>query len=219
MRRATGTASATAALLVLASTFGWETPARAATFGASWQFNETSGLAIDSTGNGNSGTLHGGIRRTGTGYDFDGSTGYVSVPDSSSLDPGSADIALTVRFNVDPVPSGYDYDLIRKGLSTTSGGDYKAEVVSGGRGLCHFRGSKNSATITGGSGLESGTHTLKCVKTSSSVQLVVDGSVKATKAITVGSISNGSGVPLGAKPGDDFTNGFIDFITVTITSP
>lgn len=215
MRRSTGAASATATLFALASTLGWDTQASAATFGASWQFNETSGVAIDSSGNGNSGTLQGGITRTGTGYDFDGSTGYVSVPDSATLDPGSGNIALTVRFNVDPVPSGYDYDLVRKGLSTTSGGDYKAEVVFGGKGLCHFRGSKGSATITGGSGLETGTHTLKCVKTTSTVQLLVDGSVKTTKNITVGSISNGSAVPLGAKPGDDFTNGFIDSITIT----
>lgn len=214
MRRATGTVSA-AALFALASAFGSEPQASAATFGASWQFNETSGSAVDSSGNANSGTLHGGITRTGTGYDFDGSTGYVSVPDSSTLDPGAGNIALTVRFNVDPVPRGYDFDLVRKGLSTTSGGDYKAEVVYGGRGLCHFRGSKNSVTITGGSGLESGTHVLKCVKTGTSVKLLVDGSVKVTKTVTVGSISNGSAVPLGAKPGDDFTNGFIDFITIT----
>lgn len=215
MRRATPTALATAALFALVSTVGWESPASAATFGASWQFNETSGSAIDSTGNGNSGTRHGGVTRTGTGYDFDGSTGYVSVPDSSTLDPGSGNIALVVTFNVDPVPKAYDYDLVRKGLSTTSGGDYKAEVLFGGKGLCHFRGSKNSATITGGSGLETGTHTLKCLKTGSSVQLLVDGSVKASKAITVGTISNGSGVSLGAKPGDDFTNGFIDAIAIT----
>jgi len=215
MRRATRAATITSALLALASTFGWQSQASAATFGASWQLNETSGSAIDSSGNGNSGTLHGGIKRTGTGYDFDGSSGYVSVPDSSTLDPGSGNIALTVRFNVDPVPSGRDYDLVRKGLSTTSGGDYKAEVLPGGKGLCHFRGSGTSATITGGSGLESGTHTLKCVKTSSSVQLLVDGSVKASKTVTVGSISNGNGAVLAAKPGDDFTNGFIDFITIT----
>jgi len=215
MRRATGTASATAALFALASTLGWETQASAATFGANWQFNETSGLALDSSGNGNSGTLHGGVTRTGSLYDFDGSTGYVSVPDSSTLDPGSGNIALTVRFNVDPVPRNYDFDLVRKGLSTTTGGDYKAEIVYGGRALCHPRGSKGSATITGGSGLESGTHVLKCVKTGSSVKLLVDGSVKASKSVTVGSISNSSSVPLGAKPGDDFTSGVIDYITIT----
>jgi hypothetical protein len=203
------------ALLTLATTFGWDMHASAATFGAHWGFNETSGSAVDSSGNGNTGTLHGGIVRTGSGYDFDGSSGYVSVSDSSSLDPGAGDIALTINFNVDPVPSGTDYDLVRKGLSTTSGGDYKAEILPGGHGLCHFRGSKASATITGGSGLESGTHTLKCTKTGSSVKLLVDGSVKVSKTVTVGSIANGSGVALGAKPGDDFTEGLINSITIT----
>lgn len=218
MRRATRTASATAAtLFAVASAAGAPARASAAGFGGSWQFNEKSGSALDSSGNGNSGTLHGGIIRTGTSYRFDGWSGYVSVPDSSSLDPGSGNLALTVKFTLDgnPVPTGNDYDLARKGLGSTSGGDYKAEVLDSGKGFCHFRGSQHSADLTGGSGLGSGTHTLKCVKTSSSVSLLVDGSVKTSKSITVGSIANSSGVSLGAKPGDDFTHGYIDYVTIS----
>lgn len=218
MSRATRTVSAAATgLFALASAVGTSTPASAASFGGSWQLNEKSGAAVDSSGNGNNGTLHGGITRTGTQYRFDGSTGYVSVPDSSTLDPGSGNITLTVKFSLDgnPTPSGNDYDLARKGLGSTTGGDYKAEVLDTGKGFCHFRGSQHSADLTGGSNLGSGTHTLKCVKTSSSVSLLVDGSVKATRSVTVGSISNSSGVSIGAKPGDDFTDGYVDYVTIS----
>jgi hypothetical protein len=193
-----------------------QTDASAAGFGASWQMNEKTGPAVDSSRNGNNGALFGGITRTGSGYRFNGSSGYVSVPSSASLNPGSAGITITVRFalNGNPSPSGTDYDLVRKGLSTTSGGDYKMEVLSNGAALCLFRGSR-SVEVRGGTNLGSGTHTVKCVKTSSSVRVIVDGVTKASKAVSAGSISNGKPVILGAKPGDDWTDGFINFVTLT----
>jgi hypothetical protein len=189
--------------------------AQAAGFGASWQMNEKTGAAVDSSGNGNNGTLHGGIVRTGSGYHFDGSSGYVSVPNSASLNPGSGSITLTVKFTLDAKPaSGKDYDLVRKGLAGTKGGEYKMEVLSSGKALCRFSGTAG-VTVTGGTNLGTGTHTVKCVKTSSSVKLIVDGSTKASSNVAVGPISNSAAVDLGAKPGDDWTKGLIDFITIT----
>jgi Concanavalin A-like lectin/glucanases superfamily len=208
--------AATATILAGSCVGLTETDASAAGFGASWQMNEKTGPAVDSSGNGNDGTLHGGITRTGSGYRFDGSSGYVSVPNSASLNPGSGAITITVKFalNGNPSPSGADYDLVRKGLSTTAGGDYKMEVLSSGAALCLFRGSR-SAEVRGGTNLGSGTHTVKCVKTSSSVKLIVDGVTKASKAVSAGSISNTKPVILGAKPGDDWTDGLIDYVTLT----
>ncbi len=193
-----------------------QSAANAAGFGASWQFNETTGPALDSSGNGNNGTLFGGIVRTGTRYDFDGSSGYVSVPNSASLNPGSANIALRAQFslNGNPIPSTNDYDIVRKGLSTTPGGDYKMEVLSNGQALCVFRGTR-AVTVQGGTNLGNGTHTVRCVKTASAVKLIVDGRVTASANAAVGSMSNTEPVILGAKPGDDFTNGFVNYITIT----
>jgi hypothetical protein len=190
--------------------------ASASGFGASWQMNELTGPAMDSSGNGNDGTVIGGVVRNGTGYDFDGSTGYVSVPNSASLNPVSAPVTLTAKFTLDgnPAPSGADYDIIRKGLAGTKGGDYKMEVLSSGKALCRFHGT-NAGVVRGGTSLGSGTHLVKCVDSGSSVKLIVDGVTKATAAVTIGPISNTSSVMLGAKPGDDFTNGFVDFITIT----
>jgi len=189
--------------------------AAVATFGASWQFNETTGKALDSSGNHNDGTLHGGITRTGSGYTFDGHSGYVSVPNAATLNPGAADITITVGFTLDGNPgAGNDYDLVRKGLAGTKGGDFKVEILSDGKAFCRFRGSK-VITVSGGSKLGTGTHTVACAKTASKVTLSVDGSLKVSKSIQIGSISNTQPVILAAKPGDDFTKGLIDFITIT----
>jgi Concanavalin A-like lectin/glucanases superfamily len=214
----TQTLGRTAAIALMA-VGGWLLPqgaADAATFGASWQMNEKSGPARDSTGNGNNGTVVGGVVRTGSGYDFNGSTGYVSVPNSASLNPGSAPITLRAKFslNGNPAPSGTDYDIVRKGLASTRGGDYKMEVLASGKALCHFHGTNAAATVQGGTNLGTRTHVVQCVKTSSSVKLIVDGATKASVAVTVGSISNTSSVVLGAKPGDDFTDGLIDYIII-----
>jgi hypothetical protein len=211
-----GRRSAAAAVMLAAATMAANTAtASASGFGASWQMNETTGPAKD-TLNGNDGTVIGGVVRLGTQYDFDGSSGYISVPNSPSLNPGSAPITLTAQFTLDgnPTPSGADYDIIRKGLAGTKGGDYKMEILSTGQALCRFHGT-SAAVLRGGTNLGTGTHLIKCVKTSSSVSLIVDGVTKVTKAVTVGSISNTSSVILAAKPGDDFTNGKIDFITIT----
>jgi len=189
--------------------------AQAAGFGASWQMNEKTGAAVDSSGNQNNGTLHGGIVRTGSGYHFDGSSGYVSVPNSASLNPGSGNITLTAKFTLDSAPaSGKDYDLVRKGLAGTKGGDYKMEVLASGKALCRFHGT-TAAVLQGGTNLGNGTHTVSCIKAADQVRLVVDGSTKASQSVHVGSISNNQPVILAAKPGDDYTSGLIDDVSLT----
>src|SRR3712207_3429716 len=55
---------------------------------ADWQMDETSGQMIDSSGNENNGDPT-DVRQTGSRYVFNGSTSYVVVPDSDSLDPRS----------------------------------------------------------------------------------------------------------------------------------
>jgi len=201
-------------MLCAASVAAIQPAASAAGFGAHWALNEKSGPVTDSSGNHNDGTVHGGVTRTGSKYDFDGTSGYISVPNSASLNPGAAAFQFTVRFSLDGNPPQGDYDIVRKGLAGTKGGDYKMEVLSSGKALCLFRGT-NGVSVTGGSNLGTGTHTVKCVKTSSAVKLIVDGSTKASKSAAAGPISNTSSVFLGAKPGDDWTKGLVDFITIT----
>ena len=113
--------------------------------GADWQMDETSGQMIDSSGNNNDGTPK-DVRQTGSRYVFNGSTSYVAVPDSDSLDPAEKDIKLKARVKVTDRPMDDDsYDIVRKGLVTTTGGDYKMEIMRAadptvGKLHCLFKG-------------------------------------------------------------------------------
>lgn len=195
-----------------------QTGAEASSFGAAWEMNESQGAAVDSTGNGNSGTLH-NVTQKGSYYDFDGSSSYVSVPNSSTLNPGSSNFAMAIRLKLDSIPpNGYDYDVLRKGLAGTAGGDYLFEILDNGRAYCRVRGSSSIVTLRGGPNLANGAwHTIKCAKTSDKVQLSVDGAVAVSKAGTVGSVSNTSALYIGAKPGDDYLNGQIDWARLTVS--
>ena len=69
---------------------------------AHWRFDEGGGAnAADATGNGNAGTLQGGVswiagKRLGA-VQFDGSTGFVRVPSSASLEPANVSVSAWVK--------------------------------------------------------------------------------------------------------------------------
>ena len=193
--------------------------------GADWQMDETSGQMIDSSGNNNDGTPK-DVRQTGSRYVFNGSTSYVAVPDSDSLDPQEKDITLKARVKVTDKPMDDDsYDIVRKGLSGTPGGDYKMEIKRGadptvGKLHCLFKGDGGTVDKVARRDIVDGNfHTLECIKTSTSVVARVDGS-DSTKAGSAGSISNASNVIVGAKtaaPLDDVFDGSMDFVGIDIS--
>lgn len=202
---------------VLAVTAG---PAAAATVTvASWHMEEAIGSTmVDSSGNNNTGTISSGVKLaqpgySGLGYGFPGK-GLVSVPSSSSLTAGSSPFSTSLRFKstTKPTSSVGDYDLIRKGLSTTSGGDWKMEVLQSGKLFCHFRGSSASINLTGTSDVVNGSwHLLECGTTTTGVQLRVDGTTQASTSRKPGTISNSAGLTIGAKNStEDRTTGTLD---------
>ena len=186
---------------------------------AVWHLDETSGTtAFDSSGNGNDGTAE-NVVMTGSGYVFNGSTSRVVVPTSDSLNPGTAPFSFSVTFrsSVSPGP-GLDYDLLRKGLTTTSGGEYKVEVLQANgkaRALCVIKDSaKKALQIRGTTDLTDGNvHTITCSRSSSGLTLVVDNLAPKTKAGSTGSISNTAPLAMGAKfeggPQGDWFNGVL----------
>src|SRR5215211_3080732 len=172
--------------------------------GADWQMDETSGQMIDSSGNNNNGTPK-DVVRTGSSYDFNGSTSYVAVPDAGSLDPQGKDIKLTARIRVNGQALDDDsYDIVRKGLAGRPGGDYKMEIKRAadptvGKLHCLFKGDGGTVDKVARRDIVDGNwHTLECIKTSTSVAARVDGSV-STKTGSAGSIANASDVLVGAK--------------------
>jgi hypothetical protein len=193
--------------------------------GADWQMNETSGQMIDSSGNNNNGTPT-DVRQRGSRYGFNGSTSYVLVPDSDSLDPEESDITLSASVKVTDAPMDDDsYDIVRKGLAGRPGGDYKMEIKRAadptvGKLHCLFKGDEGTVDKVARHDIVDGNwHRLDCIKTRTSVVASVDGKSGSTKAGSAGSISNASNVMVGAKtaePLDDVFYGSMDWVDIDI---
>jgi hypothetical protein len=176
---------------------------------AIWLMDETSGTKMtDSSGNGNNGTTY-NVKMTGvSGYKFDpASRSKVVVPNSATLNPGAISFSYSLKMQSSHVPaSGTDYDLLRKGIGTTTGGEYKIEIVyvnGQGRAFCLVKDSRGvGASIRGTTNVTDGrVHTLTCTKTASGLTLKVDALTPRTKTVTggLGSISNTSALVIGAK--------------------
>ena len=192
-----------------------------ATFRAHWKLDEVTGTtAFDSSANGNDGTsFH--VTRDGTGYTFNGVDSRVIVPSSGSLNPGSANFSFGVTVVMDdpPSPVGETFDVLRKGLVTNKGGDYKFEVKNvKGKAVarCVVKsiradGTKVLAAIQGTTTLADGQpHAVTCKKTSASITLTVDSLPARTKTFAggLGSTSNTAGLALGAKAESTAQTGF-----------
>ena len=185
---------------------------------ALWHMDETSGTVMHDSIGGHDGTLSnvalGLPGFTGTAYGF--SRSFVSVPSAAPLNPGSANITITVHLNTTGAPATPDWDLIRKGLFTTAGGEYKVEYQPTGQASCGFAGSSGSSELIAGPSLRDGAwHTVQCVKTATAIRLVVDGQT-FSKAATIGSISNSAALVIGARPGSEFFVGALDEASVRL---
>jgi len=188
---------------------------------AHWSLDETnSPTAFDSSGNGNDGTNF-NVVGDGSGYTFNGINSRVVVPSSASLNPGGVDFSwgVTLSMTEPPSPVGETYDVLRKGLVTTKGGDYKLEVKNGnGKALprcvaksVRSNGTKVLAAIQGTKTLADGQpHVVTCTKTATSITLAVDSLLPRTKTFSggLGSVSNSADLALGAKAETSATTGF-----------
>ena len=66
----------------------------------------------------------------------------MTVPDSSALDPGTRDYAVTVRLR-----TTYQFgNILQKGQSAASGGNFKLQIPNG-IVECLFRGSNGSHPV------------------------------------------------------------------------
>jgi hypothetical protein len=177
--------------------------------GAVWRMAETSGTTMtDSSGNGNDGTTHHVTMRGKNGYRFRPLVlSKVVVPHSSTLNPGQRRFSYGARVRSSHVPaSGRDYDLLRKGIGGTTGGEYKLEIVYSqgeGRAFCLVEDSDDvGASVKGTTNVTDGkVHSLTCTKTAGGLTLHVDGLPPRTETVRsgLGRISNTSPLVIGAK--------------------
>jgi hypothetical protein len=192
---------------------------------ANWQMNEASGQMIDSSANGNHGSPTDVLQR-GSNYTFNGSTSRVAVADDDSLDPLQKTITLRAQVLVPNQAMDDDsYDVVRKGLSATPGGDYKMEILRAsadptvGRLHCLFKGSGGRVNRVAPPDIVDGKwHRLSCTKTPNSVVARVDGQ-PYTKTGSAGSMVNSTNVMVGAKtanPLDDVFEGSMNYVSIDI---
>jgi hypothetical protein len=201
---------------------------------ASWEMGpptQPNSVMDDSSGTGNHGTEWSGVTPVTedgrTAYLFNGATSYVRVPDNGSLDPLDAEITIEAAVKVNASTMDDDsWDIVRKGLSTTAGGDYKMEIKrirgdpSVGKLNCVFRGTTNVARIATRPNLlaEPGRwYKLVCRKTATTVEAIVDEGRVFTKTVAAGRIDNDQPAMVGAKlTNDDNFDGWIDYIRINI---
>lgn len=169
-------------------------------------FHVTAGLAGSS---GNPGDL---------AYGFNGSSSYVSVPSAGALNPGSANVTITIHLQTTGTPPAppADWDLFRKGDYVTGGSEYKMEFQQSGQASCGFEGSGGYSELIAGPQLNDGQwHTIQCVKTASQIEVVVDG-VAYSQPAALGAIANTSPVTIGSHPGSDWYSGALDEASIQI---
>jgi len=184
-----------------------------------WHLDERSGTTVEDSAADHNGTsskvILGRPGHSGTAYGFNGVDSVVRVPSAAGLNPGTADFTFGAWVNFTELPPPGNWDVVRKGIDSSSGGFYKLEVFAGNGGArarCAFRDADGLRTsVVRGTGLNNGLwHELRCAKKADRVTLTVDGTQNST-LVGLGSISNSSELTIGAKPtGGDNYSGLID---------
>ena len=212
-----GSASAPSAVTAVVPTAPAPVPANVV---ALWHMDETSGTVMHDSARTHDGTMQnvvagqaGGF--SGTAFGFTGSS-QILIPSASDLNAGSSKLTVTIHMKATAVPATPDWDLIRKGQFTTAGGEFKVEYQPSGQATCGFNTSTNYAELTAGPKLNNGQwHTVQCVKTSTNIQLIVDGQT-FTKSASLGTIGNTVQAVIGAHPNSEFFRGSLDEASIQI---
>jgi hypothetical protein len=209
-------AAMTATLITLAG------PAQAApTVRAFWNMDSLPTM-VDSAGGDNNGTTR-NVKLSGGAYSFNGTSSLATVADKANLDPGTATVQLSARISLTKTPTGNQtYDIVRKGVTTSAGGDYKIEIMRSSTGLavasCVFKDSSGKVgMVRGTKGLANkGFVTVSCSKTSTGVTLNAGGETRSSST-KLGSISNSAPVYVGGKgDGTDSFPGLMDWVKIEI---
>ena len=145
---------------------------------------------------------------------FDGSTGYLSIPDAASLNP-TGDLSVEAWVNPRVVHSGV---AVQKGGSSGySVWQYRLAMTSGGqwRGTVFVGGTAYAVTAPGTGALGTWTH-LVLTRSSGTLSLYVDGTLAATAASS-GALNTTSSILAVGRSGASATsyfNGTIDEVAV-----
>lgn len=220
-----------AALALVASPAG----AAPATTVADWQMNEAPGstVLVDSGPNGVNGTIGTSITLDGSVHTYPtilrGNGGavdpqHLDIINSPSLNPGTADFSVTVRFKIANIWQSTG-NIMQKGQTGTKGGFWKIQLDDKkGHVACDFIGADGKAGAVQSKQLidDNAWHVLTCRRSATNVTTTVDG-ITTRIGHVVGNIANTIPLSIGGKslcsatPGHDcdYFVGQIDYVTIT----
>jgi hypothetical protein len=175
-------------------------------------------VVADSSGRGNHGirqgrTLLGQPGRFGTAYSFEVDGSWVQVASDPGLNPGVRDFMVSGWVDFPAAPRlGQTFDVFRKGLSYTRGGEYKLEILPGGRVKCSAKDWRGrTGWVLDRTDVADGRwHHVACVRTGSVWSVIVDGTV-SSKTVDLAAINNDIALSIGSKYGsEDMPRGLVD---------
>ncbi|MET8908661.1 PKD domain-containing protein [Micromonospora sp. NPDC004551] len=179
---------------------------------AFWSMDEPAGSTVlkDSSGNGRNGTVGaevvtGALYAGATGHRFathlptdqEYVPGHVNlVPHTTDFNPDAGDFSFTIRYR-----TTYSFgNILQKGQGATIGGYWKFEAP-GGKPKCLFRGG-DGASRTGYTDVpinDGQWHTVTCNRTSTYVEMYVDGVRMSRLTGPTGTIANNWQLSIGGK--------------------
>jgi Concanavalin A-like lectin/glucanases superfamily len=185
-------------------------------------------VLVDDSGNGYDGTVGTSITRDGAEHIFpwhDGAAGgsvdlqHLDLVANKALNPGTRDYAVTIRLKF-TLAIG---NVMNLGQSGGAGGMVKFQLDDkGGRIACQFVGSLGSATVSSSTVINDGAwHVVTCTRTSTQVQMTLDGAIVSTSKHATGNIAPNLPLSIGGKSqcapptvDCDYYTGQIDYVEI-----
>ena len=173
------------------------------------QLNEAAGatVAVDSSGMGHNGAIGSHVRMNGSWADWDrhppdagiyyGASHLIMVDDApdGTLDPGTGNFSVEIRYR----STDKFGNVIQKGQSRTVGGQVKFQQPKGVIS-CMFKSPTGRAAIGSKTPLNDGQwHVVRCDRTSTMVEMYVDGVFRNRIRHTTGNIDNTKPWTIGGK--------------------
>jgi hypothetical protein len=200
-----------AVLLAASASAGVEPALGAWTKVAVWEMNEDAGATtmLDSSASNLSGTIgqlvEPGFPLEGVNSAYSWPAGNLDVENPErlvivprkALNPRRDAFAVTIRFRT----AALEQHIIQKGQASTDGGMWKIDTVDG-RVFCLFKGSAGRATVGSRQTQtvsDDNWHTVRCIRRSRSVTIVVDGGLPRKQAGRTGRIANDVPLTIGGK--------------------
>ena len=169
-----------------------------------WKMDETASPAVDSSGNGNSGTWTGGAQYYPNGkfnrsIIFDGSGDYVSVTDSASI---SLTSTITIAAWASPSASLASRALVVKNNS------YRVVTDGSGNPLCQVHdGSSWQTAATSNTALTLNVmRHVACTYDGSTTSIYVDGQLTGTSSVTASIGDNANALEFGRDAGGTYSD-------------